>query len=102
MRTPIPTNTRLPLQAMAAIFDSKWKLQMILVATTYITTELQVFAFYRHMHHPYLYCNGFAQSVSRQRFGKHVPTCNNGRCVSVDECYNLLLGNSQCANQLAG
>jgi hypothetical protein len=48
------------------------------------------------------YCNGFAQSVSRQRLGKHVPTCNNRRCGSVDECYRLLLGNSQLANKLTG
>jgi hypothetical protein len=48
------------------------------------------------------YCNGFAQSVSRQQLGKHFPTCNNGRCVSVAECYSSLLGNSQCTNELAG
>jgi hypothetical protein len=46
-----------------------------------------------------MYCNGFAQSVSRQRLGKHVPMCNNERCVSVDECYSSLLGNSQRANE---
>jgi hypothetical protein len=34
------------------------------------------------------YCNGFAQSVSRQWLGKH------GQRVSVDECYCALLGNS--------
>jgi hypothetical protein len=48
------------------------------------------------------YCNGFSQSVSRQRLGKHIPACNNARCVSVDECYCSLLGNSQRANELAG
>jgi hypothetical protein len=47
------------------------------------------------------YCNGFAQSVSRQRLGKHVPTCNSGRYVSVNIYYSLLLGNSQRANELA-
>jgi hypothetical protein len=46
------------------------------------------------------YCNGFAQSVSRQRLGKHVPTCNNGRCVPIDECYGSFLGNSQRAKEL--
>jgi hypothetical protein len=48
------------------------------------------------------YCNGFAQSVSKQRLDKHVPTCNNGNCVSVDECYSSLLGNSQRAIVLTG
>jgi hypothetical protein len=47
-------------------------------------------------------CNEFAQSVSRQRLGKHVPTCNSERCVSVDEYYSSLLGNSQGANEVAG
>jgi hypothetical protein len=51
---------------------------------------------------PCLYCKGFPQSVSRQRLGKQVPTFNNERCVSVDECYSSLLGNSQRANELAG
>jgi hypothetical protein len=46
--------------------------------------------------------NGFAQSISRQQLGKHVPTYNTGRCVSVDKCYSSLLGNSQHANELAG
>jgi hypothetical protein len=46
------------------------------------------------------YCNGFAQSVSRQRLGKHVPTCNSESCVSVDECYSSLLGNSAPMNSL--
>jgi hypothetical protein len=49
-----------------------------------------------------VYCNGFAQSVSKQRLGEHVPTCNDGRCVSINECHNSLLGNSQRANELAG
>jgi hypothetical protein len=31
-------------------------------------------------------CNGFTQSVRRQWLGKHVPACNTGSCVSVDEC----------------
>jgi hypothetical protein len=44
----------------------------------------------------------FAHSVSRQRLGKHVPTSNNGRRVSVDEYYSSLLGNSQLADELAG
>jgi hypothetical protein len=35
-----------------------------------------------------VYCNGFAQSVSRQQLGKNVPACNNRRYVSVDECYS--------------
>jgi hypothetical protein len=48
------------------------------------------------------YCNGFSQSVSRQSLDKHVPTCNSGRCVSVDEGYSSLLGNSQRTNELAG
>jgi hypothetical protein len=47
------------------------------------------------------YCHKLAQSVSRQQLGKHVPTCNSGRCVSMDEYYSLLLGNSQRANELA-
>jgi hypothetical protein len=47
------------------------------------------------------YCNGFAQSVSRQRLCKHVSTCRNGNCASVDECYSSLLGSSQRANGLA-
>jgi hypothetical protein len=34
------------------------------------------------------YSNGFAQSISRQQLCKHVPACNNGRCVSVDEFYS--------------
>jgi hypothetical protein len=50
----------------------------------------------------YVYCNGFAQSVSRQGLGKHVPMGNNGQCISVDECYTSLLNNSQRANELAG
>jgi hypothetical protein len=49
-----------------------------------------------------IYCNGFAQSVSRQRLGKHVPTCNNGKYAPVDECPRMLLGNSQLANKPAG
>jgi hypothetical protein len=49
-----------------------------------------------------IYCNRFAQSVSRQRLGKHVPKCDNGKCVSVDECYSSVVGNSQRANELAG
>jgi hypothetical protein len=44
------------------------------------------------------YFNGFDQSIARQRLRKRVPTRNNGSCVSVDECYSLLLGSSQRAN----
>jgi hypothetical protein len=40
--------------------------------------------------------------VSRQRLSKHVPTLNNGNCVSVDECYSLFLSSSRRANELAG
>jgi hypothetical protein len=32
---------------------------------------------------------------------KHVPKCNIGNCVSVDECYSLLLSGIQRANGLA-
>jgi hypothetical protein len=41
------------------------------------------------------------QPVSRQRLGEHIPTRNNGNCVSVDECYSSLRGSSQRANELA-
>jgi hypothetical protein len=40
------------------------------------------------------------QPVSRQQLGKEVPKLNNGNCVSVDECYNLLLGSMQRINGL--
>jgi hypothetical protein len=46
--------------------------------------------------------NGVMKPVSRQQLGKHVPTRNNGNCVSVDECYSSLLGSSQRVNELAG
>jgi hypothetical protein len=46
------------------------------------------------------YCNEFAQSIARQRLGKHVPTLDNGNCVSVDGCYSSLLGSSQRAHGL--
>jgi hypothetical protein len=42
---------------------------------------------------------GFAQSAFRQRLSKHVPTRNNGNCVTEEECYCSLLGNSQCTNK---
>jgi tRNA C32,U32 (ribose-2'-O)-methylase TrmJ len=46
--------------------------------------------------------NGVMQRVSRQRFSKHVPTRNNGNCVSEDESYSSLLESSQRATELAG
>jgi hypothetical protein len=45
--------------------------------------------------------NGIMQLASRQRFAKHVPKCNNGRCISVEEYYWSLLGNSQRTNEVA-
>jgi hypothetical protein len=53
-----------------------------------------------------VYMNGFfhstvkkyVQNFSRQRLGKHIITCNSGKCISVDEYYSSLLGNSQRAN----
>jgi hypothetical protein len=52
----------------------------------------------------YMYRKGFAQSIVRQRLGKHDPTLKNGNYVSlsVDECYISLLGSSQLANGIAG
>jgi hypothetical protein len=47
------------------------------------------------------YCNGFDQRIATQRLRKHVKTRNNGSCVSVDQYYSSLLGNSQSANELA-
>jgi hypothetical protein len=49
-----------------------------------------------------IHCDGFGEGVSRQRLVQHVPTCNSGSCVSVDERYGSLLGNSQHANELDG
>jgi hypothetical protein len=48
------------------------------------------------------YNNRVMQSVSRQQLCKHVQTRNNGNYVSVDKCYNSLLGSSRRANELAG
>jgi hypothetical protein len=31
---------------------------------------------------------------------KVIHACDNGNCVSVDECYSSLLGNSRRANEL--
>jgi hypothetical protein len=49
-----------------------------------------------------IYCNGFTKTVSRQQLGKHVPACNSGRYVLVDECYSPLLGNNQPEKEFAG
>jgi hypothetical protein len=42
------------------------------------------------------YCNGFDQRVARQQLWKHVPTCSNGSCVSVENviarCYATARG----------
>jgi hypothetical protein len=51
----------------------------------------------------YLYCNGFDQCIAKQRLRKHVPSRDNGSCVSVDECCtSLLLGSPQRPTKLAG
>jgi hypothetical protein len=52
-----------------------------------------------------LKCNVDGQSVARYRTVKHPATeytqGNNGRCVSVEECYYVLLGNSAPMKALA-
>jgi hypothetical protein len=76
----------------------------------FVAEFLNVIRFFIHCSEKYIVCcydikiiyfNGFAQSVARQRFDKHVPTRNNRNCVSVDECYSLLLGSSQRGSVLA-
>jgi hypothetical protein len=51
------------------------------------------------------YCNVEDHSVARERTGKHpapeYTQGNNGRCISVEECYCALLGNGEPMKTLA-
>jgi hypothetical protein len=37
-----------------------------------------------------IYCDGFSQSMARQRLGKHVPTRKNGRCILCGRILQLV------------